>query len=155
MSVTSNNKPTLTGISSGAPQRQRKQVQNNLATTSIQNEQNRETKLTGVAAKKWLFVTRVSNEATSETVSNYIRNKLSLSGSENFPEITVQKMGSGRDFSSFKVGIEASIAESLKKGSFWPQFVIAWDYRYNNIPQVQSRQSFFGKRNHQRNQPRI
>lgn len=80
--------------------------------------------------KAWLFVSRVKDDVTEETVKTYIINKTNL----NQDDVIVKQIETTynrKDSKCFQVGVKFEMKDVLYKGEFWPQGVAFRRFKFN------------------------
>lgn len=70
-----------------------------------------------------------TNSATCESVLTYIKNKANIA---NRGEISVDRLRTKGDTSSFKVGIDSKYMSQVEADNFWPENIIVRDFKFNH-----------------------
>jgi hypothetical protein len=97
--------------------------------------------LTPAQRKEWIFISRLSADTKSESVTEYIKQ---LTSGEVLCEEVQSKFPT---YKSFKVGVDIGNKGNIMNPDIWPEGVLVSNYRFHNRKSHSNSRSFLGRRN--------
>ncbi|XP_065368812.1 uncharacterized protein LOC135961245 [Calliphora vicina] len=96
------------------------------------NNENVRIPLRAIPPKKTIFISRLANDTTTESVDYYVKNIIG-----NEADISIQKFNfpQPRSISSFKITVSIDIFKTLDDPNFWPINTLVREYIYRPRPQ--------------------
>lgn len=91
-----------------------------------------------VQKRKFVFVSRIKNTTTAQTVTNYLKKKLEIGDDKDilcWPLVKREIDASSMNFISFKIGVFENHFEKMLSNSFWPDGVLVREFIPKNVNQ--------------------
>lgn len=94
----------------------------------------------------WLFISRIKDTATEETIANHIKKMTSLKD-EKILVKQIKTSYERTDRKCFQIGVDTSVKDQVYKPCFWPKGVAFRRYTFRKSPNYQQPGDFLGQIN--------